>query len=801
MSHGRRAASGAVIAVGRAHWRRRVAALASLALVVALVVAATLAAVAGARRTASAPDRLRAATRTPDVLLQVPDPDDEERVAAVLALPQVLDAAAWSFVLLQPGEGLADTWRGSGRASVDGSYGWDIDQARLVAGRMPDRREPSEILLGPGLAEVLGVEVGDRLPLATLSPERIFEFFGGGRVDFDGPRTDALVTGIGEFTDAVIGANGAPDILLTPAWWEEHRGEVAGFEGQLAVRFHGGVDDTGDFAAAVREIYEGARVNDETGAELSFTFSSEIYAGVDPPIAVQERGLWVVAAVMLVAGLVVVTTSFARHLAGSAADQHVLAAIGFSRRARAAALVVAVLPAAITGAVLGVLGAVVASPLLPMGLARRVEPDPGLSIDPLVLGAGAAVTAAVLAAVIVPSAWGLAGRGGPSARSAATWPTDLARRLRLPPSASAGLAFGFDSRATGSVVAASAAVVAGILGVGGVLTFDAGLDRFLSEPQRHGVGWDLEVGPGDLADDATVQATIADLLADRDVDGLLRVHVNSVEVAGRDEQAFGLETVSGGVDLTAVRGRTPLRPGEVAVGEQTLDRLGVSLGDAVELPGRDGPIELTVVGTTLFPPLERDTMSEGIALALDQHREVRGTDGFPDLLVSVRDGADLASVADRLAEQHPYVAANLRPGEVAHLEQVRQVPRLLVLLLGFVGAAGLVHATIAAIRRRRRDLAVLKSLGFSRRQTGATVSWQVSSLVLAAAVVGLPVGVAAGRLTWSAVASAIGIATDALIPLAVVTVVPASLVIANVIAALPARTAARTPASAVLRAE
>lgn len=53
-----------------------------------------------------------------------------------------------------------------------------------------------------------------------------------------------------------------------------------------------------------------------------------------------------------------------------------------------------------------------------------------------------------------------------------------------------------------------------------------------------------------------------------------------------------------------------------------------------------------------------------------------------------------------------------------------RAPLGLALLLGLVGGVALT----AGVRRRRRDLAVLKALGFTRSQLRAVVAWQASAL-------------------------------------------------------------------------
>jgi hypothetical protein len=64
------------------------------------------------------------------------------------------------------------------------------------------------------------------------------------------------------------------------------------------------------------------------------------------------------------------------------------------------------------------------------------------------------------------------------------------------------------------------------------------------------------------------------------------------------------------------------------------------------------------------------------------------------------------------------------------------------------------------------------------------------------------VGITAGRWGWTIFAEEIGVIPDSVVPLVpMLVLVPAALVIANLIAALPAAIAARTPPAVVLRTE
>jgi ABC-type lipoprotein release transport system permease subunit len=69
-------------------------------------------------------------------------------------------------------------------------------------------------------------------------------------------------------------------------------------------------------------------------------------------------------------------------------------------------------------------------------------------------------------------------------------------------------------------------------------------------------------------------------------------------------------------------------------------------------------------------------------------------------------------------------------------------------------------------------------------------------------LVGLPVGVACGRWAWNLVTPNIGSVSPAVVStVAIAAVVPAALLIANVIAAWPAWVAARVAPAVVMRSE
>ena len=110
------------------------------------------------------------------------------------------------------------------------------------------------------------------------------------------------------------------------------------------------------------------------------------------------------------------------------------------------------------------------------------------------------------------------------------------------------------------------------------------------------------------------------------------------------------------------------------------------------------------------------------------------------------------------------VLKQLPAEDVVNLQSVDGLPLLLAGLIALLGVMTLANTLVISVRRRRRDLAILKTIGFLRSQVAAVVAWQATSFALLALLLGLPLGIAGGRWAWSAVASGIGSASPAIVP-------------------------------------
>jgi ABC-type lipoprotein release transport system permease subunit len=139
---------------------------------------------------------------------------------------------------------------------------------------------------------------------------------------------------------------------------------------------------------------------------------------------------------------------------------------------------------------------------------------------------------------------------------------------------------------------------------------------------------------------------------------------------------------------------------------------------------------------------------------------------------------------------------------VANFGGVNDLPAVISGVLVATSLAALAQTLIGAVRRRRRDLAILKTLGFDRHQVLATVVCQAMTLAAIGLLIGLPLGDAIGRWVWNSFANELGVVPDAVTPVPLLlAMVPCTVVLASLIATIPGQIAAKTRPALVLRAE
>jgi ABC-type lipoprotein release transport system permease subunit len=775
----------------QADLRRRWTSAVLLALLVAVPVGAALALAAGALRAGDSIDHFVTATDLGDVVVFFEGPADfadalgaDPRIASVhqtttvAAAPAPIEIGEGGYMLV------------GGDASSPGGLGRPL----LIAGRYPSPGSTDEIMVNERAADEYGFEIGTRTPVEGLVSVESFE-----RVQLG----DAVVVGIVRLPFDLVDDPSTDALAVAgPDFGGGSLANAAGIGTVLWLRLH----DPADVPSVISEL---SRRVERGDVETTGT----LVEGAQRAVELQRNGLLITAGVVAAAALVAVGQALGRHLAPRREDSHVLAAIGLTPAARRCAGLLAIAPAAITGVLVGVPIAVVASPLFPLGLARRADPVHGLRADWQVLLCGVVVALAAVwtCAVFVVRRWAQPRVDEGAQRAATVARISEAVGLRPVPSAGAHLALaGGRGRARLPVLPVLAALIAVVAIVVGSLVVRSSLQGLTGDAERYGQPWDVAV-----AADALEQRDVGRVIAsDPRVAGVEAMHNGEVDLRGADGTirqvgATGLEGLSGPMWLAVLDGRAPAGPGEIAIGTATMRSLGLSIGDVTTVSSPCGERRVEVVGRAIVPLLNGDDPDSGSVLQLTTFDELCAgrllaeIDEAVGVMVRLRDDGDASSfVDDQMAEGRWAEAIGPVPSSVTMLGDVRQVPIVLVAAIGLLGLMAAAHAMLLAVRRRGGDLAALRAIGMRPVDVRRVVGWQAIAMGAVTVAVGVPLGLVLGRVAWTAISRPANVLVHVVVePLAVAGVALSSVVLLLGVAIWPGRRAARLRLSEALRSE
>lgn len=773
-----RPAWGAVRAVAAADLRRRWRAVLAIGLALGSVGAVATAAGATARRTATAYDRLVEASAIEDVRALLFDPS---LAADVAALPGV--EASWTSSLAVA------------RLDRPGVVytGWIVGPQPppglalpvVVEGRAADPGRVDEVTVDEGYAEAFGLGVDEVLGYDFLTPEEVNQF-DTGFGDPDGPHVEVRVVGL---TRAPGGQDQSP-VLATPAFAARYGADVAAGS-VVALRLAAGPGGIPALRTALDELLADlppppAGVD---FAPVQLNDPLEDRADVEAASSVLVLGLLAFLLVGGVVGLVAAGQALTRHHAAGAEAQRIEAALGLTATERATARLLVLVPGIALAALVAGAGGLAAGVVEPLGAVARYEPAPGWAPNVAAAAAGALVVALALAWLGAATAR-RAGHPVVARRARITRPPLTAVPLPVPAAVGLGLAVTHpDSGRSAPTRSSVIGAVLGVAGVVGALAFGASLDRLVAEPLRW--GW-----AGDVVVIDTNPDIVEALLADPRVEALARIESAEVRLGGDDLTGFAFTDERGSLGWTMLDGRAPRAADEVALGTRVARRLGAEVGDTLT----DGSGELRVSGIGIGPSLGSEGIGESILLSPDG-LEARGlASTFTESMVRATPGDADALVAD-LAGRYE-IGVREPPLAVANLADLDNLPDALGAFLGLVGVAALAHALASTVRRRRRDLAALRAVGFTPTQCAGAVATMAGTTAAIGLALGIPLGLGLGRLAWWAVADGTGVATDPALPaLATAIVVVAAPAVALLAAAVPSRRAAAISPAALLHDE
>lgn len=762
-----------------------------------------LAAIAGAFRSETAYSRFRRATAAPDALVfgtQVGAHSVD--YSRVLALPEVVDGGEFDLaaVMVADIDGVGKIEPGKlGALPPNDSHLYNtLAQPLLRHGRLPDPARADEITVNTEAARKYHLHVGQHV--VVVAAKNLDAFYGAPPVV--AVRLNATIVGIGNSIMDAIFSTGEPGFEPSGAFMTRY-GNVVEHAPNLVVRLKPGTDVAAFHRRAVRVLRD-PQVSAQALLNVPVRDLADDQKRVTHATDLETTGLFLFAATVAFAALVLIGQTIARVVYAAAASLPALRSLGFTRRDSIGALV-APFVIATSVAIAGTIASALAfSIFFPVGLARRFDPSLGMHTDWHVFLPGAAVVAgfvsigALLAAVRATS-----GRNRSVHGRVATVRRRILNTAPLPVALGAGLALdGGRGERSLPVRPAITGTIAAIVGIVGALGLVHGIDDALAQPSRSGQIYDAIVSPGSAADFHAFPGKLAKL---PQVDEIAHIRHGTADVAGAGLPLWDIEPVRGNMRYSLLSGRAPA-DGETAIGPSTEHALHLGIGDTVHIAGAH-PATVHISGIALLPESPHSSFDQGLWVSPATMRAIFGpvetADTSETFAVTRRPGVALTDLEQALDQHvtHDIDTAAI-PQDVLFLRDVRSLPVALSAFLVLLAIAAVGHALATAVRRRRDDLAVLRALGFRPRQSALCIAALAATVAVIGLVVGLPLGVALGQLAWHWVATRTPLLYVApLATVALVVCIPATFVIANALAAIPARRAARIPTAAALRTE
>ncbi len=775
----------------RARWKSLIV----LGVLAGLIMGVAAAAFDGARRTATSLKRLSDKTNASDAVVfgsQVgvfrPDWSKLAKRRGVVAI------APWTLLFGKVNGQSSGPLFGA----VDDQWLNQVDRPIVVRGRMFDPNASDEVVVDEDGARQ--TPLGSTITFTALSNTDV-DF-----LNATGPTVELRIVGVIRNLQKFVFTNGY--VNVSPGYVKRYGDRVLILE-NANVKLTPDADIREFRAMASKDVAEGIPVLDMRAASRR----------VRTTLNVEQAMLIVLAGVLLVAGVILVGQALLRSAATIGTDSPTLRAMGLTR---ADVVRAATLPHLLTvaiGLIISALTTVAASRWFPVGYAAKIDPDRGIRVAPMLLIVSLALLLLAVAAATLWSAWRVSGS---TAAPTLTRPGPLRTwvRHRRPITVGLGLAMATEWRSGARRTGAAAALVgaaAAVSGVVGMINLNHGIDDALSHEERAGVVWDASVlaNTENKTDRGVSPKLFDDIARIPDVTAAISVVRAVTELSAGTDRSAGIAAFTvmdhpskPGIRFTVVDGRLPTGLGEIALGPASAELLGVGLGDEVRLA--DGT-DCVVVGVTLFPNDIHSAFDEGALLANEQFFTLQKNLDLPgvsnDKIVAVRFrpgdyDKQMQVLTEAVGNRAEAIDVKDIPRELLNLRNVRMLPFVLAVFLAVLGMSAIGHSLFTSVRHRRRDFAVYRAMGITRRGATAIVLSQATTVAATGLAIGIPLGIIAGRFGWQQITDRVPlrfVAPVAFVAFAVV--VPLALLIANALAVIPSRRASRLRPAVVLRSE
>ncbi|HEY1740296.1 MAG TPA: FtsX-like permease family protein [Acidimicrobiia bacterium] len=691
---------------------------------------------------------------------------------------------------------------------------------KLISGHWA--RTSKQIVIGYSFEQEYGLGVGSiiRVPFAPSS--QLPKILRGAPARYDGTHVDFRVVG--------VAATIADFPSSTPSYSLYASPEFVGGLGKSIATISVTFVRLGARANAMLRFQ--SAVNHVSTPGLLYAIDLTSYdQAIEESIQPQVVGWWLFALFAALAGLALLGQALSRQRRSEREAYPTLAALGLRPHQLFALGMLSAGAIGVLGAVGAVVGAIIASPLAPVGEARAAELSRGI-VAPgptLVLGASAIIVA-TLALAAIPS-W----RAAQIGRMGAWSEHDGDRRsssvatmfgsLGMPPSALIGVRNALERGRGRTGTPVATALVGTVLAVAAIVatsTFGASFSHLVATPRLYGTNWEVNLGNlPDAKAHSIARAVAKEPGVARITEGVAGKFIN---VNGLTVQAILVHVVKAPMVFSLVQGHYPHGDNEIALGASSLKAAHAHLGSRVPVSivnstGTQSVRQFSVVGIVTIPPsFNIGGLGNGAVLTLDAARAIACHDavsrpkceqGINQTLTRATWGmaigtadttvgrADAASLTRRFA---PFLQEQDPPTSLINFGQAIDFPLLLGTTLALFGAATLTHLLVVCVARRRRQFALLKVLGFSRRQVATTLYWQAATVAVIGVLFGVPLGAGVGEFVWRTFISNVGAVPVTVVPLGVISTLIALILIgALVLAVVPALLAARVKPGVALR--
>jgi hypothetical protein len=828
----------------RANFARRWANYLTIIVLVGSIGGLALGSVAAARRTQSSYNTFLASTNPSDLTMTVYAPNLSSDLAHLKFVRHVGESS-YSVNAFPAGKhGLPDFPKAllngsvTSSGSLVGEY-FNEDRVALVAGRLANPKKANEFMADSLAAKALGWHVGEYIRMYIYTDALA-----------DGP--DLGVKPIKPTLNVVMHLVGTiipnddvlldqvdrlPELLIfTPALTKQIVSNSPHYNDYDLQLTHG----VRDISAVEREIIAAL----PSGTTYTFHINSVVASEVNRSLEPESISLGVFGLIAGLAALIIAGGVIARGLQREGDDIEVLRALGAGPTTSALASVIGPLSCVVAGSCLAVFVAFALSPLAPIGPVRAVYPHLGFAMDWLALGYGFLallfLLSAITLALVRRRSRRVAARARRVARPLGSRVGRLASDVGLPVTAVVGIRFALEPPNDRDAAPVRSALVGAMLAVMIVvttLTFGSSLSTLVSHPSLYGWNWNYALtSNGNGVPPQTTRLLSRDpYVAAYSGDNYANAQINGVTVP------IILTTYRAKVTAPILSGHEVTGGHQIVLGAETMRDLHKRLGQTVtvqygtkkDYPVYVPPTQMKIVGTATLPAIggtltQHTSMGIGALVPLSieppafqkyLHSKDLTLDGHTTEFVRFRTGVStslavaslrkIAQIGQHLMDQTPQgggsnvvVQSVLYPAEIENYRTIGIIPDLLALALALGAIVALGLTLIASVHRRRRDLALLRTLGFTGRQLLSAVAWQASVAGAVGVLFGIPLGILAGRWLWTLFADniyAVPRPTVPFIPLVIVAL--SALVLANLVAALPGRSAARTSAAQVMRGE